>query len=157
MDKVTRDLFRSIEKAQGRKAVIAMAKGAPINALADPAASLALARMAREYLLLEYRLTIVLTEGQIVDEQRMERYVEAQKLAVPRVNSPFLDDLRPTTRVKDTIGRAPSPRPQQGRKGRTYFAQGEKAGKVPFTIDGKIYMLDPSIVTLLTKSPETDG
>lgn len=158
MDKVVVDLFRSIEKTQGRKAVIAMAKGAPVNAAGDPAAALALAKMAREYLLTEYRLTIVLTEGQVLDEARMERYTIANASRVPRVNSPFMDDLRPTTRVKDTIGRATgTPKSPSGRKGRSYYAKGEAQGKAPYTIDGKVFMLSPEIIAILMADANKHG
>jgi len=157
MDRTVRDLFRSLEKVNGRRSIERMLLEV-VAPGGDPIAVAALAQLAREYLLLEYRYTPVMVDGRVVDQQRLNRFREDQAQRLPRVNSPFMDDLRPTTRVRDAIGRENTPHTSaKGRKGRSYFKDAEKAGKVPFVLDGKTHMLPPSIVALLTQDPTKNG
>jgi len=157
MDRTVRDLFRSLEKVNGRRSIERMLLEV-VPPGADPIAVAALAQLAREYLLLEYRYTPVMVDGKVVDQTRLNRFKDDEARRTPRVNSPFMDDLRPTTKVRDAIGREHAPHTSaKGRKGRSYFKDAEKAGKMPFVLDGKTHMLPPSIVALLTQDPTKNG
>ena len=146
LDRVSQTLFSTI----GRKATEKLARGVPPIPNATPdqiEAALHLARLARQYLKEKFHLVLILSEGQILDEVRMDQYVAGSKDAKPRVNPPMLEDLRPTTKVRDSIGRSSKPD-----KGQQAERRAEKQGRVPFTLDGHRMMLPPDVVEALRKA-----
>lgn len=151
MDRLTETLFKSV----GRKAVERMARGVSPLPGADPEqveAALQLAKLARQYLQEKFHLVIIQSEGQILDEVRMEQFLQDHRNTQPRVNPPMLEDLRPTTRVRDSIGRS-----RKLDKGQQAERRAEAQGKVPFYHEGRRHMVEPWLLEMLKKAMPQDG
>jgi hypothetical protein len=161
LDRLTIQMFKTLEGLHGTKSIIRMAKGANANAPADPKAALELARMAREYMLTVHHMVVVLDEGEILDEARMERYVREQEareraelaraqerdLRIPPLTGGRKLGQTEWQKRKDEINRRnalprETPKPQR--------PAGKSDGKVWVTLlDGQRFRVDPDMAELL--------
>jgi hypothetical protein len=157
LDRTVVQLFQSIELAKGRKAVERMLLET-VAPGADPTAVHELALLARTYLLEQYRSKPIMVDGVVIDHQGMDRFQASRSEQPARVNSPFLDDLRPTTKVREPLGRERnkyvSPR---ARKAQAHARESEAQGKQPYTLEGVTYYLKPEIISMLQKALKKDG
>ena len=163
LDRLTIQMFKTLEAANGVKSIIKMAKSAATNAPADPEAALALAKLAREYMWVVNHAVVVLDEGEILDEARMERFVrerkareKAQQEAEPKhpessASKQQAIPLKETEwqRRKEEINRRlAQPREEPQPKGPR--PQRKVDGKVWVTLlDGQRFRVDPDMAALL--------